>query len=364
MFDSKHYIPILKWKRAEQGALTLLSKEHKKHITPLIQFVMSNYDPEDELEEIVQKYEGHLPEIPGKIIAAWGTIPIFIDVSLLFTTPTNPLKAKSLDVISRNGYKLGGVFIPVIHLDDDPVIKTMAYSIAGDHGSGICLRLICPDFSEPNKLNRAIVKLMSDSGLKEKDIDLLVDIKETGENENKYATYFNLSQTIPNLFKWRTFIFAGGAFPEDLSRCTIDEENLIPRIDWQNWNKLITKRALLRKPAFADYTIQYPIYKDITQFFPPTASIKYTMEDVWLIMKGQKQKYYQYLAHAASLINDPRFYGEGFSFGDQYISKKARHLPAYMSNPSIKGTGSTESWLKAGINHHLTVVAHQIANLP
>jgi hypothetical protein len=159
MFDSKHYIPILKWKRAEQGALTLLSKEHKKHITALIQFVMSNYDPEDELEEIVQKYEGHLPEIPGKIIAAWGTIPIFIDVSLLFTTPTNPLKAKSLDVISRNGYKLGGVFIPVIHLDDDPVIKTMAYSIAGDHGSGICLRLICPDFSEPNKLNRAIVKL-------------------------------------------------------------------------------------------------------------------------------------------------------------------------------------------------------------
>jgi hypothetical protein len=322
---------------------------------------MSNYDPEDELEEIVQKFEGHLPEIPGKVIAAWGITPIFVDVSLLFTTP---LKARSLDLISRNGYLSGGVFIPVIHLDDDPAIKTVAYSIARDHESGICLRLICPDFSDPNKLNRAIGELLSDSGLKEKDMDLLIDIKETGENENKYAKYFNLSQTIPNLSKWRTFIFAGGAFPEDLSRCTIDDENLIPRIDWQTWNKLITKRELRRKPAFADYTIQYPIYKEITQFFPPTASIKYTMEDVWLIMKGQKQKYYQYLAHAASLINDPRFYGEGFSFGDQYISKKARHLPAYMSNPSIKGTGSTESWLKAGINHHLTVVAHQIANLP
>ena len=214
MFDSKHYVPILKWKRAEQGALAMLSQEHKKHISPLIQFVMSNYDPEDKLEEIVQKFEGHSPEIPGKVIAAWGATPIFVDVSLLFTPP---LKAKSLDMISRNGYLSGGVFIPVIHLDDEPVIKTVAYSIARDTESGICLRLICPDFSDLNKLNTAIVELISDSGLKEKDIDLLIDIKETGENGNKYAKYFNLSQTISTLSKWRTFIFAGGAFPEDLS---------------------------------------------------------------------------------------------------------------------------------------------------
>jgi hypothetical protein len=361
MFDSKHYVPILKWKRAEQGAMTVLSKERKQYISPLIQFVMSNYDPEDELEEIVQKFEGHLPEIPGKVIAAWGTTPVFVDVSLLFTTI---LKAKSLDFISRSGYLAGGAFIPVIHLDDDPAIKRVAYSIAKDYESGICLRLICPDFSDPNKLNRAIVKLLADSGLKEKNIDLLIDIKETGGNGNKYAKYFNLSQTIPTLSKWRTFIFAGGAFPEDLSGCTIDEENLVPRTDWQNWNKLATKRELRRKPAFSDYTIQYPIYKEKTQFFPPTASIKYTLDDEWLIMKGQKQIYSQYLAHAALLVNDPRFYGKDFSFGDQYISKKAQHLPVYMGNPSIKGTGSTESWVKAGINHHLTLVAYQIANLP
>ena len=31
------------------------------------------------------------------------------------------------------------------------------------------------------------------------------------------------------------------------------------------------------------------------------------MENEWLIMKGQKQKYYQYLAHAASLMTIPDF---------------------------------------------------------
>jgi len=361
MVNSKHYVPILKWKRAEQGALTMLSKEHKKYITPLIQFVMSNYDPEDELEAIVQKFEEHLPEIPGKIIAAWGITPIFIDVSLLFTTP---LKAKSLDLVSRNGYLSGGVFIPVIHLDDDSAIKTVAYSIARDNGSGICLRLICPDFSDPNKLNRSITEIMSHSGLKEKDIDLMVDIKETGGNSNKYTKYFNSSQTLPNVPKWRSFIFASGAFPKDLSQCRIDEENLITRIDWQNWKNLTISKELRRKPTFSDYTIQYPVYQDITQFFPPTTSIKYTLEDEWLIMKGQKQKYDKYLASAALLVNDNRFYGENFSSGDQYIVNKAKHFAAYIRNPSIKGTGSTETWLRAGINHHLTLVAHQIASLP
>jgi len=29
MFDSKHYIPILKWKRAEQGALKVLRMNKK-----------------------------------------------------------------------------------------------------------------------------------------------------------------------------------------------------------------------------------------------------------------------------------------------------------------------------------------------
>jgi len=226
------------------------------------------------------------------------------------------------------------------------------------------LRLICPDFSDPNKLNRSITEIMSHSGLKEKDIDLMVDIKETGGNSNKYTKYFNSSQTLPNVPKWRSFIFASGAFPKDLSQCRIDEENLIMRIDWQNWKNLTISKELRRKPTFSDYTIQYPVYQDITQFFPPTTSIKYTLEDEWLIMKGQKQKYDKYLASAALLVNDNRFYGENFSSGDQYIVNKAKHFAAYIRNPSIKGTGSTETWLRAGINHHLALVAHQIASLP
>lgn len=360
MFNSKHYVPILKWKRAEQGALKSLTDESKKFITPLIQFVMPKYTPHEQLDSIVARFEEQLKELPNKIIEVWGLAPVFIDVSLLFT---NPLKAKSLETISKAGHKLGGVFIPVIHLNDDNQIKEAALSTTKETKSSLCLRLICSDLDDTAKLNRDIASFLDSSGLSEKDIDLLVDIKETEENGDKYIKYLTLCQEISNLSLWRTFTFASGSFPEDLSQCKLDEENLISRVDWQSWNKHTNGSTLKRKPAFADYTIQHPIYKEVFQFFHPTSSIKYTLENEWLIMKGKRQKFELYLASALELTKDKRFYGENFSDGDKYISEKARHFETYIKNPAVKGTGSTETWLRAGINHHLVLVAHQVANL-
>lgn len=361
MFDSKHYIPILKWKRAEQVALKTLKQEHKEYITPLIQFVMPRNKPDDELADIVARFENLAPQIPEKLIGVWGRSPIFVDISLLFTTP---LKVKSLNVILRGGHKHGGIFVPVIYLNDDPKIKKIAFSLARENGNGICLRLICSDFADLTRMNQDIVELLSSSRLKKDNIDLLVDIKETGENGNKCVKYLGLSQNIPDLLKWRTFSFASGSFPEDLSECKLDEENFIPRIDWKSWKDQVDSKKLQRKPSFADYTVQHPIYNESTQFFPPSASIKYALEDKWFIMKGKKQKYGMYLAHAKLLSTDRRFYGENFSYGDQYIAEKARHYNVYMKDKRIKGTGTPETWIRAGINHHLVLTVRQIANLP
>ncbi len=56
LFNSKHYVPILKWKRAEQGALKSLAEEYKQFITPVIQLVMPKYKPQDKLEDVVKKF--------------------------------------------------------------------------------------------------------------------------------------------------------------------------------------------------------------------------------------------------------------------------------------------------------------------
>jgi hypothetical protein len=365
MFGSKHYVPILKWKRAEQSALQALDDKDRKLITPLIQFVMpkpkSKDSSETQFESVISSFREKIPQLSQQIFKAWGKSPIFTDFSLLYTTA---LKVDSVKQVMASGHTLGLHLIPVLNLSDDPELKKPIYATAKKHSKGICLRLVRSDLNDTIKLDKEIKTFLRDSGLTEEQVDLLVDTKEFGPN-GAYGKYVDASQRIANLSKWRTFIFASGAFPPDMSVCKIDEENLIPRLDWRNWLAQLKEKKIVRRPTFADYTIQYPIYTESSQFFPPTTSIKYSLEDSWYIMKGKKQKFELYLANAKLLADDKsKFCGENFSAGDKYIADKAKHYPIYIKNPKVKGTGSTEGWLTAGINHHLVLTAHQIASLP
>ena len=60
MFGPKHYVPILKWKRAEQSALQALNDKDKQGMTPLIQFVMpkakSKDSPEKQFESVIADF--------------------------------------------------------------------------------------------------------------------------------------------------------------------------------------------------------------------------------------------------------------------------------------------------------------------
>lgn len=365
MFGQKHYVPILKWKRAEQSALQALSDRDKQGMTPLIQFVMpkakSADNPEKQFQSVISEFTGKIPLLAQQILKTWGTTPIFVDFSLLYTTP---LRIECLRSITASGRTLGMQLIPVLSLNDEAEFKKAVYAAAKKYSSGVCLRLVPFDIADTVRLNKAVQAFLGESGIAEADIDLLVDTKEIGAN-GSYQAYVNASQKIHNLSKWRTFTFASGAFPADLSHCKLDEENFIPRLDWENWAAQLASKNVVRKPTFADYTIQHPIYKESSQFFHPTASIRYALGDAWYIMKGKKQKFEMYLAHAKLLADDhTKFSGEGFSYGDKFIAEKAKHYPIYMKNPKVKGTGSTEGWLTAGINHHLVLTVHQIANLP
>jgi hypothetical protein len=372
MFGMKHYVPILKWKRAERGALTAVNNKQKSYITPLVQLVMPKSKPPEEdatpaqlemaFNELISKFRKNLPKIPGEIVKAWGTAPIFVDASLLYTTT---LKAESLDLIVATGNTLGAVFIPVLYLDDDRVVQEVASSIAKTRYRGLCLRLIRTDFVDASRLRTRIDLFLKTTGLAEENVDLLVDLKEISANgEGTPPMPAKVCSAVPSLSKWRTFVFGGGAFPKDLSGCKIDEENLIPRLDWNAWKKEISDENLERKPAFADYTIQHPVYLESTQFFHPTTSIKYTLENEWFVMKGQRQKYELYLASAAELVKDGRYAGENFSEGDKYIAEKAKHFPVYVKKPAVGGTGTAETWIRAGISHHVALVVSQLSSLP
>jgi hypothetical protein len=174
----------------------------------------------------------------------------------------------------------------------------------------------------------------------------------------------NASQKIENLSGWRSFIFASGSFPDSLSACKYDESTSLPRFDWKNWLHHIKEKKLLRDPLFADYAIRNPIFNSALQYYNSTTSLKYTLEDDWLIMKGKVHKYEDYLVNAKLLVEDTNyFYGEEFSWGDKNIAEKAKYYHQYAKNHLTSGTGRTEDWIAWCISHHLILVINKISNL-
>lgn len=363
MFNHKHYVPILKWKAAEQKALEKLSDEEKKFMTPLVQLVMPNpkspkegerdKTQDEQFDEVIASFKEKIPTIPEEILSSWGGSPAFLDLSLIYT---NPLIAEGFNKILTTGENLGLYLIPVVNLSSDEEIKKIVSSASKKYNHGLCLRLVPADFSDIGSLVQKISNFLETFSLSESDVDLLVDLKDKND---EYFNYIDLSQKIPNLLEWRTFIFASGAFPVDLSDCELGE-NYRPRSDWNSWIDLKNSSKLQRYPTFADYTIQHPIYKESVRFFAPSASIKYTLTNDWLIMRGSKGRNEHYVANAYELTHNEKFKnlfrGANFSFGDNYIIEKGQDL-------NTEKPGNTKDWLVVGINHHLSCTIDQIANL-
>lgn len=390
MTTPNHYVPILKWKRAEQSALQELREKEKDVLTPLIELVMPTVSlykeigkkeekkkirktQEEMFAEVVQKFkEKRIKEIPEEILQSCGTRPVFLDFTLLYNGPQ--LKIDSLNEITSAGASKGLKIVPVLNLNDDSKIKEVIASLSKKYNQGICLRVTPSDLKDSGILNNKIETFLKNFDLSRKNIDLLVDIKEIKENGGQYLQFMNVTQKINNLSEWRNLIFASGAFPENLSECKLDEPTFIPRFDWQNWLSFTKEKGLTRKPIFADYTIRNPIFKEALQYYQPTPSIKYTLDDDWLIMKGEMRKNYHYLTNAKLLVEDTKyFFGEKFSWGDKKIAEKAKYYHQYMENATKgkikegeegKGSGRHTDWIAWGISHHITSVINQIANLP
>ena len=360
--DTKKYVPILKWKRAEQGALSELRSDRKESILPLIELVMPK--PKSSLKdtaiddlyaEVINIFRSkRLLDIPNEILSSWGN-PIMVDFNLLYPE----VKLEAVRHIIPETIRLGVPVIPVVSMNDDNTFKQAIIDIQMAHRSSLCLRILSSDLEDIDQLNSRLTNYLKLPKTNTTTTYLLIDLKDL-QDPSEYKRLLNISQNITRLNEWKGFIFSSGAFPVDLSECKIDKDNYLPRSDWTNWEKS-NAQNLLRKPTYSDYAIRHPIYIESYQFREPTSSVKYTLEDSWLVIKGKIRKYELFLAAAALLVNTDGFLGEDFSSGDKYVAEKARHYPVYMKNPKVKGTGTTELWLKAGLNHHLSLVSDRVS---
>lgn len=364
MFNYKHYVPILRWKAAEKEALQKIGDDGKKLMTPLVELIMpqsSSYKEGERIKtapellaESIAKCSSKFPEIAGEINKYWGGNPIFLDLSLI----DHSLRVNGLSQILTSGINLGLSIIPVVCLSTSKEYKQESITYGREQDLGICLRLFSSDIYS-STLKSEIAELLRMYNISESKVDLVVDFQITNE---ACQMIIDLEKLIPNISNWRSMTFISGTFPKDLMKLSVDL-HFIGRSDWMCWKKQILSGGLFRNPAFGDYTIQHPIFFEPTPGANPSASIRYTLPETWMINRGQGLRspksagHAQYPALANLLIKRKEYFGKDFSYGDSYIYEIG-------SDVNNKKTGNPRTWLRAGINHHISCVISQISNLP
>jgi hypothetical protein len=353
MFSVNHYVPILRWKRAEKIALRYLQPADKAVITPLIELVPTSFKPgQDGSENPALVLEREAKEIKKD----WGTAPFFVDVNHLeeCVPPINGL-THPLEYLSDKARMEGLRLVPVTGLTRGDAYQNLVKRTGSD-GPGVCFRLTPSEVLDPGFNNR-LGDLIARLRLERENVDLVLDYKVFDPSAPTLAIMIS---HIPSIADWRTFAVACGAFPEDLQQFT-PGRHTIAREDWLSYrDQIADPLRLQRRPSFADYTVQYGIYKEPPQRSNPSASIRYALSDRWIIMRGEGifnkdgPGREQYVANATLLSESDDFYGPNFSYGDSYI---------YDVSQGIEGHGSPETWIRAGINHHMTVTSRQIASL-
>jgi hypothetical protein len=361
--EGNHYVPILRWKAAERDALAKLDVNVRLGVTPLFEFIMP--PPKLDKNRVVVEnskmiFLRKLPNTIGEINKCSHAGSVFVDVHLV----DGDLRAMTLESILDSSGESGALIVPVIHIfpeqssSADMLTRKIAvqYGRSSTHGS--CLRINRVSLVDPN-LATGIRQFVDTNGLRYRDTDLLIDlgIVSVEDNVDKIA---DVLSAIPRLDQWRNFIVAGGAFPKDLAQFEKHSHPEIPRYDWRLVSGLSRSGRLARVPSYSDYTIQHPVFYENQAFPNVSASIRYTSDDQWDVLRGEglnNQKgagYLQYIAHAKLIVKQPFFKGAKYSYGDDYIIERA--------DPNNANSGNPMTWLRAGINHHITVVVKQLAN--
>ena len=369
------YTPILKWKAAEKGALNYLTEEQKRNTIPLLEFVCPLELTEKEIKDGIKSPEEKLisilsSSIPNDIALCWGDGRLFFaDFTLILPEDLRMEFARRFCI---NATKLRLDFMPVINLsaDSDEYCKHITNLSMLHSSSRICIRVTDYEIERVGAMNHRLDSFIESYDYSKNRVTLLIDLKE----KVSLSTYEKAAKNIYSINEIDAFenvILAGGAFPEDMTSYKFDAEiNSEARNDWIGWSTH-AKVSPRKFPSYGDYTIRHPIYNESVLKYTPSTTIKYTLPEKWRFFKGRARSNADYLAYAQSLRKLPDFkqYGPDFSYGDKYIDEKGIYCAEYLllqeKNPEkkIPGTGRTEDWLRAGINHHIAVVVDQLAKL-
>jgi hypothetical protein len=340
------YFPVLKGRSGEYGALEMLSSDLKGFLCPVIEIPPVTWNHARNMPATT--IDQHLQKVGVNIERAWGcTQPIFIDLTWIENGQRMADGTHPAIHLFRATRARGIQALPVTGLLRDQEYQRAYREVVRQDGRGVALRLQKEDFQESHDLAIQISNLLSYFGTPEREADLILDLRAVS-NSSQIEDVVSMIDALPKLSQWRSFALCGTAFPVNLMGIPPSARSSLPRIEWALWTELVSTRSLARNPSFGDYVIASPEPSEVDpRVMRPSASIRYTTEETWVILKGQNLRnhgFSQFHDVSRVLVGASEYNGPNFSWGDRYISDCAGRLV---------GTGNLTTWRKVGTSHHL-----------
>jgi hypothetical protein len=194
---------------------------------------------------------------------------------------------------------------------------------------GLAVRVPVTSLRRPTA-GHELLELVEYLGLDPTRVDLIVEYGLISATDPSFSF---ICHRLPEINRWRTFTVLAGAFPPDLMDFRKPGQYEVQREEWSRW----------------------------AEGANPSASIRYTSDTYWVIMRGEGLRtpgsagHAPYPANAELLCGRKEFRGPQFSAGDAYIWR--------IGSREDPRTGSPETWIRAGINHHMTFAARQIPTI-
>lgn len=359
MFDESHYVPILKGKEGEFGALSQLPDRSKEALTPLVEIPPIPWDFGQQIPS--RSIDEHLKRTPQKLARAWGSDrELFLDFLWIGESERMESGGHPVKYLFDAVCDLGLLPIPVIGLMRSSDYLAACSDVVRRDGRGVCVRIQREDFQDFPEFEAELQKVLKSVSAQQGDADLLLDLKALtpGSGEMSADEVLALISSIPDLERWRSFTLAATSFPESLIGLPPSDFSFIARNEWNLWREVVRMKPK-RIPTFGDYAISHPQPSEVDpRIMRPSASVRYTAESYWLVPKARNLKdhgYDQFHDVCRDLVERDEYSGRRFSWGDGYIDDCA--------NDRV-GCGNLTTWRKVGTSHHLNFVLRQVASSP
>lgn len=280
--DHRHYVPVVRWKRAEAIALRQLPESIKAKITPFIELPPTDFDVHDPTTPA--RIEGMLPEVALELLRNWGRRQLFFDLGLLDPSIRSAKGVHPVVVLSEVARSIGLSVVPVTALTHDGDYQGAVRTASSE--LGVCIRLSLDDANRAT-VTHELYALLTDLHVSPEDTDLVLDY---GQIDSPPPRIADVMSRLPSLPHWRTLTVTAGAFPRDLTGFTVGQ-HLYARADWRNWQEEVTGEVTLaRIPTYGDYTIQHAIFSEPPERANFSASIRQATDRAAGVLRARLQR--------------------------------------------------------------------------